>query len=138
MIIRVCAAIIRDDEILMVFHQGASRSYWTLPGGGVEEGETPLQAVVREVEEETGLRVQVVRPLFDDPFSTGQCRCFLVRGDDNQEAVLGYDPEEVHLERHKRMLQGVAWHSLESMKDDGQVAKVINCLAQTDWQRDDL
>ena len=36
---------------------------WTLPGGCVEEGESPLQACLREVEEETGLRgIQVTGP----------------------------------------------------------------------------
>jgi ADP-ribose pyrophosphatase YjhB (NUDIX family) len=34
--------------------------YWTLPGGGIEFGESPEAAVVREFEEETGL---IVEPL---------------------------------------------------------------------------
>ncbi len=32
---------------------------WLLPGGGVEHGEHPEQAVIREVKEETGLGVRV-------------------------------------------------------------------------------
>jgi ADP-ribose pyrophosphatase YjhB (NUDIX family) len=34
---------------------------WNLPGGRVETHEAPWHAVVREVEEETGLRVQVIK-----------------------------------------------------------------------------
>lgn len=32
--------------------------YWTLPGGGIEFGEAPEAAMIREVEEETGLHVR--------------------------------------------------------------------------------
>ena len=32
---------------------------WTLPGGGLEFGESPEEAVIREVEEETGLKIKV-------------------------------------------------------------------------------
>lgn len=34
---------------------------WVLPGGGIDEGESPEQAVIREVNEETGLTVSIKR-----------------------------------------------------------------------------
>ncbi len=34
---------------------------WVLPGGGIDEDESPEEAVCREVEEESGYRVQIVR-----------------------------------------------------------------------------
>lgn len=42
-------------------HISVIGGWWVLPGGGVEHGEHPERAVVREVAEETGLLVQVVR-----------------------------------------------------------------------------
>ncbi len=41
----------------------AGRVEWCLPKGHLEDGETPEQAAVREIEEETGIRGRVVRAL---------------------------------------------------------------------------
>ena len=125
MVTRVCGAIIKGDSILMVFHRHDGRSYWTLPGGGVEAGESAQQATVREVEEETSLHSQVSKYLFDKPFGGDLCRCILMEVDETQEASLGFDPEEAHVEPGAKMLQGIAWHTLQSMKDDCQVSEVI-------------
>lgn len=55
------AVIIRGDEILMsrLAPYLVSHEQWTLPGGGIDFGEDPRDAVVREVYEETGLSVEV-------------------------------------------------------------------------------
>ena len=112
----------------MVFHQEKERTYWTLPGGAVEADETPEEAVIREVKEETGLKTKISKFLFDEAFGDNICRCFLMEVDKDQQAQLGYDPEENHLESKDKMLQDILWHSLESMKNDCQVSLVINKL----------
>lgn len=57
------AIIIRDEKILMEKVHFFERDFCTLSGGGIEKGETPEQAVLREQKEETGLDGKVIRPL---------------------------------------------------------------------------
>jgi ADP-ribose pyrophosphatase YjhB (NUDIX family) len=62
--IRVAVAVLQEEQILLVEHTKNGRSYWLLPGGGLEWGEGLHEAVCREVEEETGLRIQAGDLLF--------------------------------------------------------------------------
>ncbi len=52
------AVIVRDGRILLS-HETVT-GWWLVPGGGLEEGETPETCCIREVEEETGF---IVKPL---------------------------------------------------------------------------
>ncbi|WP_265566444.1 NUDIX hydrolase [Streptomyces hygroscopicus] len=54
------AICVRDGRLLLA--RGSARDgtpEWTLPGGGMEHGEDPYDTAVREVEEETGYRVEL-------------------------------------------------------------------------------
>ncbi|WP_183093544.1 NUDIX domain-containing protein [Nocardioides stalactiti] len=55
------AVIVRGDQILLsrLAERVTRHELWTLPGGGVDHGEDPRAAVVREIHEETGLRAEV-------------------------------------------------------------------------------
>ena len=113
----------------MVRHQHDGRDYWTLPGGGINPEERAEEAVEREVREETGLWVEVVRFLFDHPYSGGTSYCFLarIRGPDHNPE-LGSDPEESSLPHNARTLRDVRWFPLADKSDDAQVRRVIRCL----------
>ncbi|MBA2529624.1 MAG: NUDIX domain-containing protein [Euzebyales bacterium] len=97
---RVKAVIIREDRVLMLRERARSATglhdgpeYWTLPGGGVEPGETCEQAVAREVLEEVGLRVTATEYTTELPYPSGAAACFRVEVADG-EPTLGVDPLE--------------------------------------------
>jgi 8-oxo-dGTP diphosphatase len=57
----VSAAIIRDGQVLIVRRNNPpAHGLYTLPGGVVETGETLREAVVREIDEETGIVIEPV------------------------------------------------------------------------------
>lgn len=63
---RTATAIIEfpQDTILLIKRDTVPfKGYWALPGGRAEPGETVEQTIVREVKEETGLDVAVVRKI---------------------------------------------------------------------------
>ena len=63
---RTATAIIEfpQDTILLIKRDTVPfKGYWALPGGRAEPGETVEQTIVREVKEETGLDVTVVRKI---------------------------------------------------------------------------
>lgn len=53
----VRAAVIRDGKILLVKEFSDGR--WSLPGGWADVGDTPSQAIIREVKEESGFDVKI-------------------------------------------------------------------------------
>jgi mutator protein MutT len=61
----VAALLIRDGRVLLCHRTVGRRWYpdvWDLPGGHVESGERPIEALVRELKEEVGIQIEEQGP----------------------------------------------------------------------------
>jgi len=54
-------AVIFDEQRRVLLCHRRDFDAWNLPGGGVEEGESPWGAAIRETREEVGLEIEIVR-----------------------------------------------------------------------------
>ncbi len=114
---RYQGAILQDDKMLLIRHteHESGRSYWVIPGGGREAGETEMACVKREMWEETNLVVTVERLLVEtaipnDPFNKTRKTylCTIVSG----QASPGVEPEADASALYA--ISEVAWFDLRS------------------------
>ena len=112
---RSVAIVVRDGKILMEKVFCFNRYFYTVPGGGIEPGETPEQTVLRELKEECGLDGTIVRPLaVQYKLDGGTEYSFEVSVSEEQSPVLGYDPEEP---ADNQVLKEVLWRNLNEISE---------------------
>lgn len=58
--------IVEDDEILLLYRE--DEEHWEVPGGKVEEEESPTETAKREAEEEIGVEVELQKPFYSGEF----------------------------------------------------------------------
>ena len=66
--VSVRAVIFDGDNIITMFRSkkkddGTRKEYYVIPGGGVEEGESLEEALIREIKEELGIDIEIVKSI---------------------------------------------------------------------------
>ncbi len=115
------AVIVRAGEILLarIAPSISETEQWTLPGGGIDFGEHPGDAVVREVHEETGLECELGAPIW-----IGSAHRFFDEGDRG-------DPEGV--EMHSVRIVYDAWVAADAPQP--RVVEVDGSTVDARWHR---
>ena len=91
---RSAVLITKNHQILLIERRKAGQpAYYVLPGGGIEAGETPQQAAIREMKEELGVNIAIVRA---DQDSAADRETWIVR------ASLKGDAQPMWQEHHKQ------------------------------------
>lgn len=73
--IEVCCAIIVKGKEILAVQRGPQSSHpwkWEFPGGKVNFGETAVQCIEREIEEELSVRIEILKPLLSVEFDYGK------------------------------------------------------------------
>lgn len=106
--------VIRDEKILMEKLCYGGRVFYSIPGGGIEDGETPEQTAIRELKEECGLDGTIVKKLSHNYCKDHEEHAFWVQVSDDQQPIKGYDPEEA---MDAQPILDVLWMGLEEMSE---------------------
>ncbi|NQT49455.1 NUDIX domain-containing protein [Candidatus Kuenenbacteria bacterium] len=111
---RVSAIIIESEKILLMHRIKPDEDYFVLPGGSVEENENNISALIREIEEETSLEIEVGKLLWqvNSEFDERTQYIYLV-SKHSGDLKLG-SPEKERQSEDNRYILG--WHDIKDLK----------------------
>jgi 8-oxo-dGTP diphosphatase len=111
-------AIITDAENRILWCLRTDLNLWNLPGGSVENGETPWDCVIREVKEETGLDIIVEKTIgiYSKPAENDlvfSYKCQVVSGD----LQLSDEAKAIEYFNFSNLPQNIIHKQVERVKD---------------------
>ena len=114
--IRATAIIIEDNKILLI-HRKNDKDYYVFPGGGVEDGESTEQAVLRELMEETSISAEVIKLLEHQTYKDGtENHSYLCRYISGTPKLADDSPEKMEMAMGKEYYEPV-WINLNRVKE---------------------
>lgn len=113
----VRAIIIRGEQLLVMKRNKYGDKFFSLPGGGIDAGETAEQAVEREVREEASIECKAVREVYHERVEAFGETYYYLCDHISGEPVLGPDSEEaVETAKGENTYQPM-WLEIRSLED---------------------
>lgn len=111
--LRAQAIVVEEDRILLVKTHQVNRDDYELPGGGIEEGETPEEAAIRELFEETGINGEIIRlaSKYYNGFAEEYNYSFLIKRID------GEITQQYNVASEKDYIRAVEWKKLNEISE---------------------
>ena len=110
---RSVGAIIRKGNQILMLDRKKFPFGWACPAGHIDEGESPEQAIEREIKEETGLDIKNFRPLIHEFVEWNECSKGK-RGHDWY--VFEADDFEGELKMNEAEEKNLAWKTTEEIR----------------------
>lgn len=128
-----CGGVVLDgNKVLLVQVKSMKgRKIWTFPKGHIEAGETPRQAALREVLEETGYRAGILRPLLKVRYA------FTIKGKYVKKVVQWYLMKKLgRIGKHDPSeILAINWVSIAKAKEMVEYPSDIRLLEIVDYDR---
>ncbi len=111
--LRSQAILVEGDRILLIKTCFGNITDYELPGGGIEEGETPEEAAIRELFEETGIKGEIIRlaSKYYNGFAHEYNYSFLIK------RIGGEITQEYNAFSEKNYIRAVEWKKLNEISE---------------------
>lgn len=127
--------VIYDENNLFALIDVRNGEYFKIPGGGIEEGETEIQAAIREAKEESGCDIEIIKKIGENKIINRpqdivyHSVCFLAK-----KIKLTSEPTFDDWEKLNKMR--VIWVSIEQAMSLFKKAKPVDYISKKINQRD--
>ncbi len=122
----------KNKEVLLMYNKKLNK--WLQPGGHIEGRETPIETAIREAFEETGIRIKVVGPTFDNiSYQPIASERYVNKVGDMIDVQYLAIPETKELKNNEKNM--TKWYKIEELENaediDEEIKIKVNKLYET-------